>query len=197
MSSKITLVSHSSTSATNSAAFAADEPLDARGAGWATDARDRLPRADRILSSPALSCRQTAQALGLSAGIVAELADWDLGRWRGRGLDDIAAAEPDGVAAWLSDPEAAPHEGERLVVLLARVAAWLGRGTGEGHVLAITHPAVIRAAVLIALTAPPAAFWRIDIAPLTATQLRGRPGLWTVRFTGTSLRSHGGGASRH
>lgn len=187
MNSRITLVSHSSTSATNTGRFAADEPLDARGAGWAAEARDRLPPAVRVLSSPALSCRQTAEGLGLPAGIEPALVDWDLGRWRGRTLDDVAATEPEGVQAWLSEPDAASHEGEQLVVLLARVAAWLGSVPADGHTVAITHAAVIRAAVVAVLGAPPAAFWRIDIAPLTATHLRGRPGRWTVRSTATRL----------
>jgi broad specificity phosphatase PhoE len=187
MSSRITLVSHSSTSATNTAAFASDEPLDARGAGWAEEARGRLPRALRVLSSPAPACRQTADALGLSASIEPALADWDLGRWRGRTLDEVAAAEPDAVTAWLSEPDSAPHGGESHIVLLARIAAWLAIESADGHTVVVTHPAVVRAAVLAVLQAPPAAFWRIDIAPLTATQLHGRHGHWTVRSTAVQL----------
>lgn len=187
MSGRITLVAHSSTSATNTAGFAADEALDARGTGWAADARDLLPPAGRVVSSPAMSCRQTAEALGLSTEINPMLADWDLGRWRGRTLDDVAATESEQLQAWLSEPDAAPHGGEQLVGLLARVARWLDSGPRDGHTVAITHSAVVRAALLAVLDAPPAAFWRIDITPLTATQLRGRPGRWTVRSTAIPL----------
>ncbi|MBW0110755.1 histidine phosphatase family protein [Pseudonocardia sp. KRD-182] len=187
MSSRITLVSHSSTSATNSAAFAADEPLDARGAGWVEQARGRLPRAVRVLTSPAPACRQTADGLGLSAVIEPALADWDPGRWRGRTLDEVAAAEPHAVTAWLSEPDSAPHGGESHVQLLARVTDWLDTVPDDGHTVAVTHSAVVRSAVLAALDAPLSAFWRIDIAPLTATQLRGSPGRWTLRFTAAPL----------
>ena len=46
---------------------------------------------------------------------------------------------------------------------------------------AVTHPAVIRAAILIALEAPPKSFWRIDIAPASRTVLHFR-GRWTLRW---------------
>lgn len=187
MSSRITLVSHSSTSATNSAAFASDEPLDARGADWVGQARGRLPRAVRVLTSPAPACCQTADGLGFSAVIEPALADWDPGRWRGRTLDEIVAAEPHAVTAWLSEPDAAPHGGESRVQLLARVADWLDAVPDDGHTVAVTHSAVVRSAVLAALDAPLSAFWRIDIAPLTVTQLRGSPGRWTLRSTAAPL----------
>ena len=55
---------------------------------------------------------QTAQALGLNATIEPELRDCDFGRWRGRTLQEIEDAEPDAIAAWLTDPAAVPHQGE-------------------------------------------------------------------------------------
>ena len=47
--------------------------------------------------------------------------------------------------------------------------------------MAVTHPAVIRAVILIALDAPPKSFWRIDIAPASRTVLHFR-GRWTLRW---------------
>lgn len=189
MRDKLTLVSHSSTSATNAAAFASDEPLDPRGAQWAADAVGRLPHATRVLSSPAVSCRQTAQALGLTAAVVEPaLVDWDLGRWRGCTLDEVAADEPEAVEAWLTDATAAPHGGETLVELSLRVDRWLESASGDEDTVAVTHPAVIRAVVLAVLDAPLRAFWRIDIAPLTATVVGGRPGRWRLIATASHLR---------
>lgn len=189
MGDKLTLVSHSSTSATNTAAFASDEPLDDRGAQWAADAAGSVPRAARVLSSPAASCRQTAQALGLAAAVVEPaLTDWDLGRWRGRTLDEVAAQEPDAVRAWLTDATVAPHGGESLAELSSRVTRWLESASGDGHTVAVTHTAVIRAAVLAVLGAPLTAFWRIDVAPLTATVVGGSPGRWRLVATASHLR---------
>lgn len=187
VSSRLTVVSHSSTSATATARFADDEPLDDRGMAWATDAAGAVTRADTVLCSPALACRQTATALGLTATADVLLSGWDLGGWRGRTLDGVAATEPDAVSAWMSDPAAAPHGGEPLTAVLARAAHWLATVPGDGHTVAVTHPALVRGVVLAAIGAPPASFWRIDVAPLTATVLRGGPGRWTVRCTGNPL----------
>jgi broad specificity phosphatase PhoE len=41
------------------------------------------------------------------------------------------------------------------------------------------------------LGAPADRFWRIDVAPLTATVLRGAPGRWTLRSTGAPPRGRG------
>lgn len=192
MISRITLVSHSSTSATNAAGFAADEPLDERGRRWAADARGCLPRATRVLVATATACRETAQALGLPGPEVDPgLADWDLGRWRGRTLDDVAVAEPEQVRAWLAEPDRAPHGGETLTALLGRVRAWLDAAPDGDRTVAITHPAVVRAAVVAVLDAPAAAFWRIDVGPLTATRLSGRPGNWRLGCTAADLVTGG------
>ena len=187
MSARLTLVSHSSTPATVAAAFPADEPLDGRGAAWAAEARGSVARYDRVWCSPSVSCGQTAAALGLAATTEPLLRDWDLGRWRGRTLDEVAAAEPESLQAWMTVPDQAPHGGEPLSALLERVAGWLGTVPAAGHTVAVTHPAVVRAAVVTVLTAAPQGFWRIDVAPLTGTVLRGGPGRWTVRSTGTPL----------
>jgi broad specificity phosphatase PhoE len=190
VSARLTLVSHAATAATATTAFPADEPLDDRGRAWAGDVgAGRLGRVTRAVRSPAPACRETAEALGLAAQTDPRLPDWDLGRWRGRAFDEVAAAEPAAVEAWLTDPGAAPHGGEPLTALLTRVERWLHAAPADGHTVAITHPAVVRAAVVTTLAAAAPGFWRLDIAPLTATELRGRPGRWTLRSTGRPLRS--------
>ena len=71
-----------------------------------------------------------------------------------------------------------------MVGLLTRVRGRLDTLAPTGqHVTAVTHPAVIRAAVLLTLDAPPKSFWRIDIAPLSRTVLHNRGHAWTLRFT--------------
>ena len=214
MNARLTLVAHASTAATARAVFAGDEGLEPRGAAAAA-AATRLRRVTRTVCSPARAAVETAAALGLAATVDAGLADWDLGEWRGRALDEVA-----GVAEWVADPDAAPHGGESLTALLARVAAWLAAvdptaapdgsagargwagaaggagsagGGAVGHAVAVTHAAVVRAAVVVTLGAPAAGFWRIDVAPLTATVLRGGPGRWTVRGTALPLDALAGG----
>ena len=63
------------------------------------------------------------------------------------------------------------------------MAGWLKSLTDNAlPAFAVTHPAVIRAAILVALDAPPKSFWRIDIEPLSRTVLHWRRAAWTIRM---------------
>lgn len=176
---------HAATSATRVAAFPADEPLDGRGLDEAGALAGALPWKDAgdVLAGPARRCRQTAEAAGLGTPQVqAGLAECDFGRWRGRTLEDVHAADPQAGVAWMTDPEAAPHGGESLAVFAARVAGWLDeQSRRDGRGVAITHGGVIKAAVVHALGAPVDAFWRVDVRPLGITELHAHDGRWTIR----------------
>ncbi|WP_068924000.1 histidine phosphatase family protein [Planobispora rosea] len=194
---RLLLVCHASTRATARAAFPGDEPLDERGlrraaalaplAGAVEGGRNREGQAGpgrvRVVRAAERRCAQTAEALGLRAGEDPDplLADCDYGRWRGMTLAEVEAAEPEALAAWLTDPAAAPHGGETILGLIDRVAGWLA-GTAPGRTVAVTHPAVIRAAVVHALAAPARSFWRVDVAPLARVTLTGRDGRWRLGY---------------
>lgn len=172
---RMTLICHGATAATRMAAFPLDEPLEARALEHTASLHDAVPHAARILTSPALRARQTAEALGLHAEIDAALRECDYGRWAGGKLKDLQAAEPDAIALWLSDISAAPHGGEAFSGLFRRVSAWLDQAmAGDGDIVAITHSTVIRAAIVHLLAAPLASFWRIDVEPLSMVELSGR-----------------------
>lgn len=125
MSNRVILVCHAPTSATRQVDFPLDESLDAHGLGQAREQATSLTQVDVVWSSPARRCVETADALGLQAQTERTLRDCDYGRWQGRSLTDIAAGEPDAVAAWLGDPAAAPHGGESVLDLIARAGDWL------------------------------------------------------------------------
>jgi broad specificity phosphatase PhoE len=184
MTVRLTLVCHGATAATVGASFPAGEPLTERGLREATTAAAALAgTAGRTMAwcSPAPAAVQTAEALGLSAQIDPGLRDCDLGRWRGRPLADVHAAEPGEVGAWMSDPAAAPHGGESVLDLIDRTAGWLaGRLHHVGRASAVTHAAVIRAAVLHVLDAPAVSFWRVDVPPLAKVRLTGHGGRWQL-----------------
>jgi broad specificity phosphatase PhoE len=182
MRARLILVCHAATSATRSAAFPRDEAAEPQALAKASALAAKLGRIDAARTSPALRARQTAEALQLDATIEQSLRDIDLGRWTGRRLDEVGAAEPEAVAAWTTDPEAAPHGGEAVLDLLGRVASWLAEnGREERRTVAVTHAAIIRAAIVLAIGAGPMSFWRIDIAPLSRVELRGQSGSWTLR----------------
>jgi len=157
--------------------FPQDEPSDV--AGFAPD----LGAIAHLLTAPELRARQTAGVIG-AATVEPSLAECDYGTWRGRDLAEIGATNPAGAAAWIADPAKAPHGGESIAALLERVGGWLDRIEATGHTVAVTHAAVIRAAIVHVLAAPASAFWRIDVEPLSMTDLRRHAGRWTLRSLG-------------
>lgn len=180
---RVTLISAAMSEAMRQARFDDDGPLDPAGLGQAREAAGGIRVAGQVLVSPSARCRETAEALGLPASAPSAPGGRDMGGWRGRSLDEVAAAEPGAVARWLADPDFAPEGGESLIDLLARVATWLdGLAPEAGRVVVVTEPDVVRAAVHHALGAPAPAFWRLDVEPLSVTDLSGRAGRWNVRF---------------
>ena len=68
---------------------------------------------------------------------------------------------------------------------MARVGAWLDtQVTAGGRSLAITHQAVIRAAIVHVLGAGAPAFWRIDVEPLSLTEFSSDGRRWNLRQRG-------------
>ncbi|MDZ5645603.1 histidine phosphatase family protein [Nitrospirillum sp. BR 11828] len=198
---RLILLAHAPTRAQRDAIFApATEPAEEAGLAQARHwAETRaLRKVGQLLTAPEDRARQTAAALADALGVAvvedAALTDLDVGTWQGHSLAALSAEEAEAVAAWLGDPEARPHGGESLVQLQARVAAWLARIAAHDaagrHMLAVTHPAVIRMAVIQVLDAPLQAFWRLDIAPLSLTDLRWNR-RWTVRATSVDAREFG------
>ena len=59
---------------------------------------------------------------------------------------------------------------------------------GIGIGVAVTHAAVIRAAILAVMGASAACFARIDVTPLSLTDLRSDGRRWTLRATGLTVR---------
>ncbi|WP_406452820.1 histidine phosphatase family protein [Streptomyces sp. NBC_01622] len=183
MTSRITLISPALNRSLREARFDDGSPLDPSGRARAESAAGSLGAADRVLVSPTARCRETASALGLAAVPEPELAGLDMGRWRGLTLDEVMAREPDGVMAWLTDPDAAPHGGESVRALCERAAGWLEMAaTFEGRTLAVVEQELVRALAVTILGAPGPAFWRLDVPPLTATDLSGQSGRWNLRL---------------
>ncbi|MEA1648999.1 histidine phosphatase family protein [Nitrospirillum sp. BR 11164] len=193
---RLTLLAHAPTRAQRDAVFPRpDEGAEDAGLAQAALLAEvrALRKVDRLWMAPETRTRQTAATLADALDVEAHedtaLSDLDVGAWQGRSLAELSAHEADAVGAWLSDPEAKPHGGESLAQLRDRVVAWLGHAAREGHTLAVTHPAVIRMAVGLVLDAPPAAFWRLDITPLSLTDLRWHR-RWAVRAMGVDVREY-------
>ncbi|MFF3511187.1 histidine phosphatase family protein [Streptomyces sp. NPDC002573] len=187
MTSRVTLISPAMNAALRQARFDDGCSLDAAGTARARSAAGSLPAVGRVLASPTVRCRETASALGLDAAAGPAPAGLDVGRWRGRTLDEVSVDEPDAAALWLTDPSSAPHGGESVHALCARVGGWLEETAQvSGRTVAVVEPEIVRAVVVRVLAAPDSAFWRIDVPPLTAAEFTGRAGRWNMAL-GTVL----------
>jgi len=176
MPTRLLLIAHAPTAATRRAAFPRDEAIEP------IEAAPLLGPATRCFAAPERRTRETAEALGLDARRETLLADIDLGRWEGRTFEEVLDDDPSGMAAWTTDPRCTPHGGESVEDLITRVGTWLdGEREDGGRIIAVTHPAVIRAAVVAAIGAPATSFWRIDIAPLARIDLRSDNRRWVLR----------------
>ncbi|MFD8295461.1 histidine phosphatase family protein [Streptomyces bauhiniae] len=140
-----------------------------------------LPKAAHVVLSPGARCRDTAEALGQRGVTAAELAPLDAGQWRGRTLAEVAATDGEALTRWLTDPDYAAPDGESVQDVCARVGHWLA-SVPDGRTIAVVEPEVLRATVVHALALPTGTFWRLDIPPLTATELSGRSGRWNLRL---------------
>lgn len=184
--SRLLLISHAATEAQRRTAFPCDEPLLERELARSRSLAWSAPARARIWTAPERRARQTSRMLGLSATPAAELRECDYGGWCGRTMEEVQAGDPEGTLAWLTDPGAAPHGGESLESLAARVGRWMDEECTARETVAVTHPSVIRAAIVHGLRTPVQLFWRFDIPPLTLVDLRSH-GVWTLRCLGCPL----------
>ena len=181
MTMRLHLLCVASTPSIRSASFPSNDPLDAQGRKALEAFAGSLPPFDKTWTSPDVSAVQTAEILGLRPETDPMLRDCDFGRWSGRSLVDVQTTEPDALATWLRDPTSAPHGGESFAGVVKRVQAWMdGLPSASGSTLAITHPTVIRAAIVSALGAGPRALRHIDIAPLSRAKLSSDGRRWTL-----------------
>jgi broad specificity phosphatase PhoE len=190
ITSRLTLISHAATEALRRTAFPLDEPL----LEWEVARIKSLiwnpPAGFQLLSAPEQRTQQTSRMLSLPVKVVEILRDCGYGQWRGQTMEDVQSRDPDGILAWLTDASATPPGGESLETLVRRVGRWMNEDCIGENTIAVTHPAVIRAAIVHGLQIPLQLFWRFDIPPLTLTDLRFSR-MWTVRCIGCPLGKAG------
>jgi broad specificity phosphatase PhoE len=187
MALRLTLLACSRSSSVLDVRFGDGRSLDA--AGWhevkrAGPALSHLAAAELRYCSPSVRCRETGLSLGLAPLAQPALRDCDMGRWRGLTLAEVTAREPAAVDAWLADPRSAPHGGEPLLAFISRIGGWLDtRPADDGaSLVAVAEPAVVRAALVYALKAPPSSYWNVDVRPLSTVALTGQAGCWSLRL---------------
>ena len=152
-----------------------DVAADCSDAGRVAALRAAAGTPDRIVTSPALRCRQTAATLWpASPGPSSDAALWeqDFGAWEGMSHDALPDLGPLGPAD-LADHR--PPGGESFADLCARVAPALIRASTGGRVAIVAHAGTVRAGLALALGSVPQAL-AFEVAPLSLTRLRALPG---------------------
>ncbi|MBT2899090.1 histidine phosphatase family protein [Streptomyces sp. McG3] len=144
-----------------------------------------------VVSSPLRRARQSAGAaarsLGLEVHVDEGLTEADFGAWEGLTFAEVRERHPEEMAAWLASPKAVPGGTGETFASVARRATLardrlLERYEGR-TVLVVSHVGVLRTLLRLALGAPPATLFRMELsaASLSAVTYSG-DGAATVRL---------------
>lgn len=175
------LVRHGRTSA-NAAGLLqgrVDNELDEIGARQADQIAAALSRVDerpdRIISSPLLRARQTAQAtaelMGLEVSVDERWAELDYGDWDGLPISEVRVSD---WQRWRANTDFAPPGGESLAQLNSRVSAAcdeLAAVAAGRNVAVFTHVSPIKSAVRWALGTSDEISWRLHVSQAQITRI--------------------------
>ncbi|TFY90666.1 phosphoglycerate mutase [Pseudomonas nabeulensis] len=176
---RLTLICHAITPLQKRGRFPDDEAVAMDWQGAALSLAHCYKANRRLLCAPEARTRQTAGLYGDDAIVDFALRDGDFGEWKGQ---DIGQIDRGGLSTWLTDSTSAPHGGESVDQVCGRVGRWMKSLESQpGHVVAITHPLVIRAAMLYVMQFPVSMFYLIDVEPLSVTELRFNR-VWRLRL---------------
>jgi broad specificity phosphatase PhoE len=180
MTTELTLLCHAATHAMKAGTFpSGDDPIDAAACAHLAARFGGTQR--HVVTSPARAARETAACFDASPAIDRSFDDLDYGHWRGRAIRDVHDEDPQGLAAWLSEPASAPHGGESLEALAARVMAGLDRYTHGGPYVIVTHAILVKVALARVLNAPLASVYAMDFEPLSSLVLTRGETIWRLR----------------
>jgi probable phosphoglycerate mutase len=133
---------------------------------------------DRIISSPLLRTRQTAEIiarpLGQDVEIVEGFAECAFGEWDGHTFSEVRERWPRELEEWLASTQVAPPGGESFEecqrrVLKAREIV-IERYPGE-RVLVVAHVTPIKVMVAHAVGAPLDSLYRMELPPCSLSSL--------------------------
>ena len=176
---RLTLICHAITPLQTQGRFSDDESVTMDWQGAALSLAGRYKQQARLVCGPEVRARQTAGLFGNNAQVEPALRDLDVGIWKGQAIGQL---DSETLNTWATDSTSAAHGGESVGQLCMRVGQWLkSLETQPGHVIAVTHPFVIRAAMLYVMQLPVLMFYRIDVEPLSSVELRFN-GYWRLRL---------------
>ncbi|MBV9407908.1 MAG: histidine phosphatase family protein [Candidatus Eremiobacteraeota bacterium] len=142
-------------------------PLGVRQALALADAMDAAA-VGRVVSSPLLRCTETARPTAERRHVPVEIDDRLIeiahGTWEGRLRDELAANDPDRYRAWRQDPAHVQFEGgESVRDVLDRWRGFAVALAPQTPTLVTTHDAVVRVALVDAMSLSLDAFWKARV----------------------------------
>ncbi len=153
-----------------------DLPIDEVGRAQAAAVTSVVPKVGRVVCSPSLRARQTAEVFGVEPEIDERWLEMDYGDFDGVAITDVP---PDMWAEWITNPDFRPPGGESLQEMGDRVFAAcddLLEAARTTDIVVVSHATPIKAAMAWALGVGVAITWRsqIDQASITKILVRDR-----------------------
>ncbi|MBK5223530.1 MAG: histidine phosphatase family protein [Acidimicrobiia bacterium] len=152
-----------------------DPDLDDIGEAQAAAVAAWIGPIDRLVSSPLLRCRRTAEAFGMDVEIDERWIELDYGELDGRRFDEVSAE------VWTqlrTDPEFAPRGGESMAALARRVGTACDELLADGadaDIVVVTHVSPIKAALSWALGGTNQVGWRTRVGQPSITRIASGP----------------------
>ncbi len=138
-----------------------------------------------VVTSPLRRARETAAvaaaALGLDVEVDEGFAECAFGAWDGHTFAEVRERWPAELAAWLGSTSVAPSGGESFEDVFERVQGAAtrlrtrlagGADTAGRTVLVVTHVTPVKTLVRLALHAPAAAIYRMELLPGSLSEIR-------------------------
>jgi len=163
-----------------------DDPLTPEGLAAMWQSVEGRGPWDGVISSPMQRCHAFAEAYareaGLSLAVEPRLREIGFGAWEGLGHDEVRRHWAEAYAAYKRDiVTGMPYGSESVPGFIARVRealdALAARHAGQ-RVLVVCHAVVMRAALAIALDAPPQVINRIRVDYAGLLHLRHADDRW-------------------
>jgi broad specificity phosphatase PhoE len=149
-----------------------DPPLDEVGMAQAAAIGEALKGVDRVISSPLLRARQTAEHIGTPVEIDNRWIEVDYGEYDGMVLGSQEAAAL--WQAWRSDVSIVAPGGESLEQMGVRVASAMEElipQVADTDIAVVSHVSPIKAAVSWVLGAGPETAWRSHLDPASISRI--------------------------
>jgi broad specificity phosphatase PhoE len=138
-----------------------DHPLDEVGRQQAVEIASVLKSIDRVVSSPLIRAKQTADAFGLPVEVDPRFIELDYGDFDGMLQKDVSALT---WKEWRDDNNFRPPNGETLVELDLRVREALNELVEEArtaNIVVVSHVSPIKAAIAWTIGTDVGSCWRM------------------------------------